>query len=66
MFVLHIGFIVALINFLPDFAVEAFSFQGANIYGVIVPQYYFNETLTIVLIAIIITFLQKIFDYIFD
>lgn len=52
--------------YLPNFAILAFNFKGANINGFILPAYSFNHLATIILVAIIITFVQKILNIIFQ
>lgn len=66
MFILNIALIFALINFLPGFNIAAYSFPGANIEGFILPANNFNEVSTIVLVAFIITFVQKVLHIIFE
>ena len=58
--------IYGLLKFLPDFRIGAYNFPGANIQGIIIPPMNFNQITTIILAAIIITFLQKIFHLIFE
>lgn len=65
-FLLNVAFVFALINFLPNFSVAAFQFPGAQIDGVILPSIYFNEIGTILLVAAVITILQKILHIIFE
>ena len=64
--ILNVAFVFALINYLPGFAVGAFDFQGALIYGVILPAMAFNEITTIILVSVIITLLQKLSHIIFE
>ena len=64
--ILNIAFVFALMNFVPDFTVGAYDFPGANIEGFILPSYNFTQTLTILLLALIITFAQKILHIIFE
>jgi len=66
MFILNVAFIFALINFLPGFKVAAFDFKGANVQQLIIPAYAFNQITTIILVAFIITFSQKILHIIFE
>lgn len=63
---MNVAFIFALLNFLPGFTVEAYYFPGANIEGIILPEMYFNRIATIILAAVIITFVQKILHIIFE
>lgn len=65
-FILNAAFIFALTNFAPGFYVGEYDFPGANIEGVILPSYYFSEILTIIVVAIIITTVQKILHLIFE
>lgn len=66
MLILNVAFIFALLNFLPGFIVGAYDFPGASIQGVIIPAFYFNEIAAIILVAVIITFTQKVFHIIFE
>lgn len=52
--------------YLPGFSIRAFNFKGAMLDGFILPPYSFNEIGTIILVAAIITFLQKILHLIFE
>lgn len=65
-FLLNVAFVFALINFLPQFSVSAYSFPGTQIEGIILPPVNFNEIGTIILISAIITVLQKILHIIFE
>ncbi|MBI4037783.1 phage holin family protein [Candidatus Curtissbacteria bacterium] len=66
MLILNIAFIFALLNFLPGFSVGAYDFPGANVQGVIIPAFFFNEITAIILVAVIITLTQKVFHIIFE
>lgn len=66
MFVLNIALIFAFINFLPGFKVETYHFEGAYIQGFIVPPYSFNTVTTVILVAFIISLIQKILHIIFE
>lgn len=66
MLILNIAFIFALLSFLPGFSVKAYDFPGANVQGVIIPAFYFNEIAAIILVAVIITLTQKVFHIIFE
>lgn len=63
---LNVAFVFALLNFLPGFSVSAYNFPGANIQGIILPPMAFNQITTIILVAAIITLLQKILHIIFE
>lgn len=52
--------------YLPNFAILAFNFKGANINGFILPAYNFNHLATIILVGVIITFVQKVLHIIFQ
>jgi|SRR3989344_4702444 len=65
-YILNIAFVFALINFLPGFSVSAYNFPGANINGFILPQMGFNQVGTILLVALIITLVQKTLHLIFE
>lgn len=64
--ILNIALIFALLNFLPGFFISAYNFPGANIDGVILPPFSFNQVTTVVLVAAIITTVQKILHIIFE
>lgn len=64
--ILNIALIFALLNFLPGFFIAAYDFPGANIDGVILPPFYFNQLTSVVLVAAIITIIQKILHIIFE
>jgi hypothetical protein len=63
---LNIALIFALLNFLPDFHVSAYNFPGANYQGLILPAANFNKIATIILIATVITLVQRILHIIFE
>lgn len=65
-FLLNVAFVFALINFLPNFTVAAYNFPGAVIEGIVFPPVAFNEITTIILVAALITVLQKILHLIFE
>lgn len=65
-FLLNVAFVFALINFLPNFTVAAYNFPGAVVEGIVFPPVAFNEITTIILVAGIITLLQKILHLIFE
>lgn len=62
----NVAFFFALSSFLPGFSISAFDFEGANLYGIILPAVSLNQIATTILIALTITFLQKILKIIFD
>lgn len=64
--VLNIAFLFALINFLPGFHITAYTFPGTNINGIILPAIPLNQISTIIVIALVITILQKILHLIFE
>ena len=66
MFALNVALFFSLIRFLPGFTVGAFDFPGTTIDGVILPAVSFNQTSTIVLVALIIALVQKILHIIFE
>lgn len=63
---LNIALIFAFIRFLPGFAIGAYNFPGANIEGFIVPTANLNQIETIIVVALIITLVQKILHIIFE
>ncbi len=52
--------------YLSNFTIKAFDFRGTDINGFILPPYHFNQLATIILVATIITFIQKILHIIFE
>lgn len=64
--IINIAFIFALLNFLPGFIISAYDFPGAFIDGIILPAISFNQVATIILVAAIITAVQKILHVIFE
>ena len=64
--ILNIAFLFALINFLPGFSIGAYYFPGAQIQGVYISPFSFNQIETVILFAAILTFLQKILHIIFE
>lgn len=66
MFVLNTALFFALINFLSGFSVGAFDFPGTSIDGVILPAVAFNQTTTVILVALTITLIQKFLHIIFE
>ena len=66
MFALNVALFFSLIRFLPGFTVGAFDFPGTTVDGVILPAVSFNQTSTIVLVALIIALVQKILHIIFE
>jgi len=64
--ILNVALVFALLNFLPGFTVLAYDFAGANIDGIILPPIAFNQVTTIILVAAIITFVQKLLHLIFE
>lgn len=65
-FILNVAFVFALLYFLPQFTIGAYSFPGAQIDGVILPPVALNSVGTIFLTAAIITLLQKVLHLIFE
>ena len=66
MFALNVALFFSLIRFLPGFTVGAFDFPGTTVDGVILPAVSFNQTSTIVLVALILGLVQKILHIIFE
>jgi len=64
--ILNVGFVFALLNFLPGFTISAFNFKGANIDGIILPPIELNTVGTILIFALIITVTQRIMHIIFE
>lgn len=66
MFVLNIALFFALLNYLPGFVINPYNFPGANILGVILPAANLDRLSTILLVAAIITVVQKILHIVFE
>lgn len=66
MFVLNVALFFALLNYLPGFVVKPYDFAGANVGGFILPAASFERITTIILVAAIITIVQKILHIIFE
>lgn len=66
MFLFNIALIFALINFLPGFNVNPYHFPGTTIEGLILPATSLNRVATIILVAFVITFVQKVLHIIFE
>ncbi len=64
--VLNVAFVFALMNFVPGFVVKAYNFPGVNIEGIVLPSYYFTQILTVILLALTITTIQKILHIVFE
>lgn len=64
--ILNIAFIFALLNFLPGFTIGPYDFPGADVSGIILPAIYFNEVAAILLVAAIISVVQKVLHIIFE
>lgn len=58
--------VFALTYFLPGFTINAYRFPGANLEGIIIPSYSFNQAATVLLFAGIITIVQKALQTIFE
>ncbi|OGE10862.1 hypothetical protein A3A60_02685 [Candidatus Curtissbacteria bacterium RIFCSPLOWO2_01_FULL_42_26] len=64
--IINIAFIFALLNFLPGAVIGPYNFPGADIDGIILPAMNFSQIATIVLVAVIITVVQKVLHIIFE
>ena len=64
--ILNVAFVFALMNFVPGFVVKAYNFPGANVEGIVLPSYYFTQILTVILLALTITAVQKILHIVFE
>lgn len=64
--ILNTALIYGLTIYLPGFVIKAFNFKGAEINGFILPANNFNQLTTIILIAVIITLVQKILHIVFE
>lgn len=65
-FILNAILVYGLTIYLPGFTIKAFDFKGADVGGLILPAYHFNQLATIILVALIITFIQKVLHIIFE
>ncbi|OGD86937.1 hypothetical protein A2164_01845 [Candidatus Curtissbacteria bacterium RBG_13_35_7] len=65
-FILNTVFVYVLTNYLPNFTISAYDFPGAEIDGIIFPPISFTSVMTIILVSLIITLLQKLFHLIFE
>lgn len=65
-FILNTLAVFTLTYFLPGFIINAYSFPGANLEGIIIPSYSFNQIATVLLFSAIITTVQKTLHSIFD
>lgn len=64
--IVNVGFVFALLKFLPGFSIEAYSYPGAYIQGVIIPTVYLTEIMSTIAVAIIITLSQRLLHIIFE
>ncbi len=64
--ILNTALMYSLTIYLPGFVIKAFNFKGAEINGFILPPYVFNQLATIILVAAIITAVQKVLHIIFE
>lgn len=63
---LNVTLVFAFLNFLPGFNIGPYNFPGASLEGLILPSINFNRIATIILVAVVITFAQKILQLIFE
>ncbi len=64
--IINVGFVFALLTFLPGFKIEQYAFQGANIKGLLVPPIFFSAIMATILVAVIITLSQRLLHVIFE
>jgi uncharacterized membrane protein YvlD (DUF360 family) len=64
--ILNIALVFALLRLVPGFQIDSFDFVGVNYEGIILPAYHFGISQTALLIATIMTFVQKILHLIFE
>lgn len=64
--IINVGFVFALLNFLPGFSIDAYAFPGANIQGVLIPPVFFSTIMATILVAVIITVSQRLLHLIFE
>ena len=66
MFILNIALFFALLNYLPGFVINPYNFGGSTVLGIILPPANFDRITTILLVAAIITIVQKSLHIIFE
>lgn len=64
--ILNAILVYGLTIYLQGFTIKAFDFKGADVNGFILPAYHFNQLATIILVALVITFIQKVLHIIFE
>lgn len=64
--ILNAVLVYGLTIYLQGFTIKAFDFKGADVSGFILPAYHFNQLATIILVALVITAVQKILHIIFE
>ena len=64
--IINIAFIFALMNFLPGTAIGPYNFPGADIDGIILPAANLSQIATIIIVAAVITVVQKVLHIIFE
>lgn len=64
--ILNIALFLALTKFLPGFGISPYDFPGTNIGGFIIPAAKLTQTSSILAVAAIVTFTQKILQFIFE
>lgn len=65
-FILNLILILGFVKFLPGFTIASYNFPGLVIDGVIIPAQSFNQVVTLVIVALLITISQKILQIIFS
>lgn len=65
-FILNAVFFFVLPRFLTDFEIASYNFPGADINGFILPQQALSPMATTLLVAALVTLIQKILRLIFD
>ncbi|OGD92915.1 hypothetical protein A2697_05310 [Candidatus Curtissbacteria bacterium RIFCSPHIGHO2_01_FULL_41_44] len=63
---LNASAIFVFLKFLPGFMIAPYDFPGAKISGFIIPEATLNRLETIIVVAVIITIIQKILHIIFE
>lgn len=64
--IINVGFVFALLKFLPGFSIEAYAFPGAYVQGVIIPPINLTAIMSTLAVAVIITVLQRLLHIIFE
>jgi len=64
--ILNVAFVFALVKFIPEFTIVAYNFPGSYLQGFIIPAAHFNQITTTILIALVITVVQRFLHLVFN